>query len=159
MTVENNAYAYFEKDGLYFLCEDGDIIGSGFENEINVVPALDKSFAYVIEETPEGKVLYLLEDGDLGSYCTVTTVLDEAQIINVATAERYKRQGCADAVISGVIDECKRRDIVSISLEVRESNAPAISLYEKFGFFVAGKRKNFYTNPRENALVMIKNLD
>ena len=86
-------------------------------------------------------------------------MLDEAQIINVATSEAYKRSGCANAVIGGVFDECNKRGIVSISLEVRESNAPAIALYEKLGFVVAGKRKNFYTDPRENALVLIKNLD
>ena len=101
----------------------------------------------------------LLDDGKLASYCTLTTVLDEAQIINVATSESYKRSGCANAVILGVFDECNKRGIVSISLEVRESNVPAIALYEKLGFVVAGKRKNFYTDPRENALVMIKNLD
>ena len=121
-------------------------------------PASENALGMFVENK-DAFCVVLLEDGDLGSYCTVTTVLDEAQIINVATAERYKRQGCADAVISCVIDECKQRDIVSISLEVRESNAPAISLYEKFGFFVAGKRKNFYTDHRDNALVMIKNLD
>ena len=121
-------------------------------------PASENALKMFVEGN-DAFCVVLLEDGDLGSYCTVTTVLDEAQIINVATAEQYKRQGCADAVISGVIDECKRRDIVSISLEVRESNVPAIALYEKLGFVVAGKRKNFYTDPRENALVMIKNLD
>ena len=102
----------------------------------------------------------LCMDGDnLASYCTVTTVLDEAQIINVATSRSYRGMGKASAVLKFVFDECKRRKITSISLEVRESNIAAISLYEKLGFAVAGKRKDFYKNPRENALVMIKNLD
>ena len=100
-----------------------------------------------------------LEDGNLASYCTVTTVLDEAQIVNVATDSLYKRRGCARDVLREVIFECEKRKIVLISLEVRESNAPAIKLYEELGFTVAGKRKDFYKNPRENALVMIKNLD
>ena len=100
-----------------------------------------------------------MENGDLVSYCTVTTVLDEAQIINVASAPKHKNKGCAKATIELVLDEAKRRNISSVSLEVRESNVPAISLYESFGFSVAGKRKDFYTEPRENALVMIKNLD
>ena len=101
----------------------------------------------------------LLDDNNLASYCTVTTVLDEAQIINVATDICYLRMGCAKSVIDAVILECQKRNIISISLEVRESNLPAITLYEGLGFAVAGKRKNFYSNPRENALVMIKNLD
>lgn len=100
-----------------------------------------------------------ITDGELACYCTVTTVLDEAQIINVATDVRFKRRGCAKKVISAVFDECEKRNITSVSLEVRESNMPAITLYETLGFAIAGKRKDFYKNPRENALVMIKNLD
>ncbi|MBO5716019.1 MAG: ribosomal protein S18-alanine N-acetyltransferase [Clostridia bacterium] len=95
----------------------------------------------------------------LFSYCTVTCVLDEAQIINVATDSEHRGRGLAREVLEFVFDECKKRNITSISLEVRESNAPAIALYNSLGFSMAGVRKNFYTNPRENALVMIKNLD
>ncbi len=99
------------------------------------------------------------EDDGLASYCTVMTVLDEAQIINVATDDKYKRRGCGSAVISFVLEECARRALNTVSLEVRESNIPAIALYKSFGFSAEGKRKDFYKNPRENALVMIKNLD
>lgn len=100
-----------------------------------------------------------LENAELVSYCTLTSVLDEAQIINVATAPEYKRQGCAKAIFERIFEECMRKGIISISLEVREGNLPAIALYEGLGFYIAGKRKNFYTDPRENALIMIKNLD
>ena len=100
-----------------------------------------------------------LENRELVSYCTLTSVLDEAQIINVATAVEYKRQGCAKAIFERIFEECMRKGIISISLEVREGNLPAIALYEGLGFYIAGKRKNFYTDPRENALIMIKNLD
>ena len=101
--------------------------------------------------------MILMNSGELASYCTVTTVLDEAQIINVATDTRYKRMGMAEKVLEAVIEECKNRNIVTISLEVRESNKAAIALYEKLGFEVMGKRNNFYTNPTENAFVMVKN--
>lgn len=99
------------------------------------------------------------EDDTLTSYCTLVTVVDEAQIINVATDPDFRGRGYAKDVITAVFEECKKREITFVSLEVRESNAPAISLYESFGFAVEGKRKDFYKNPRENALVMIKNLD
>ena len=62
-------------------------------------------------------------------------------------------------VMTRVLEECEKRGITLISLEVRESNASAISLYEKLGFLTAGKRRDFYRDPRENALVMIKNSD
>jgi ribosomal-protein-alanine N-acetyltransferase len=67
--------------------------------------------------------------------------------------------GYAKTVIEAVFAECYKRGINSISLEVRESNVLAISLYQSFGFKIEGKRKDFYKNPRENAFVMIKNLD
>jgi ribosomal-protein-alanine N-acetyltransferase len=65
----------------------------------------------------------------------------------------------AKDVLLKVFEECTKRGIVFISLEVRESNVPAISLYQSLGFTIEGTRKNFYSNPRENAFVMIKNLD
>lgn len=99
------------------------------------------------------------EDGSLASYCSVTHVLDEAQIINVATDPAFKRRGCARRVLKRVFEECAARSINSISLEVRESNSAAISLYTQLGFTTAGIRRDFYKNPRENALVMIKNID
>lgn len=100
-----------------------------------------------------------VDGGALTSYCTVTTVLDEAQIINVATDICHRGKGFAASVLEFVADECKNRGINLISLEVRESNSIAIALYERYGFEIAGKRKDFYKNPRENALVMLKKLD
>ena len=99
------------------------------------------------------------EDEILTSYCTVITVINEAQIINVATSKEFRGMGYAKTVIEAVFAESYKRGINSISLEVRESNVPAISLYQSFGFKIEGKRKDFYKNPRENAFVMIKNLD
>ena len=118
-------------------------------------PWSEKSLEFFLEEL--NFCVVLLNDGKLASYCTVSTVLDEAQIINVATDIRLKRLGFAESVLKAVFDECVRRSITSISLEVRESNESAIALYKKLGFEVLGKRKNFYTEPIENALVMVKN--
>ena len=58
-----------------------------------------------------------------------------------------------------ILEEARARGLVQISLEARESNLPAISLYEKFGFSVQGKRPRFYTSPVEAALVMVCELD
>lgn len=100
-----------------------------------------------------------MEGAVLASYCTVVTVLDEAQIVNVATSIDHQRQGLARSVLKFVIDECLRRGLAPVSLEVREGNMPAILLYEGLGFERVGIRKNFYKEPRENALIMIKRLD
>lgn len=138
-----------QKEHLYAIAE--------LEKATFFEPWSEKALELFLEKDNFCVALFL--DNNLASYCTVTTVLDEAQIINVATDIRYKRMGCAKSVIDAVILECQKRNIISISLEVRESNLPAITLYEGLGFSAVGKRKNFYSNPRENALVMIKNLD
>ena len=97
-----------------------------------------------------------MEDGKLLSYCTVTSVLDEAQIVNVATDKDALRQGLARLVLSFVLEECRERGIAAVSLEVRVSNTPAIALYEGLGFSKMGTRRGFYNNPKEDAFVMIK---
>lgn len=107
----------------------------------------------------DGFCVVCMCDGKLVGYCTVATVLDEAQIINVATDANYRKRGVACGVLSFMLDECLQRGISSVSLEVREGNAAAIALYERLNFESVGIRKNFYTKPRENALVMIKRLD
>ena len=118
-------------------------------------PWTESSLEYFLDELNFCAIL--LEDGILVSYCTVSTVLDEAQIINVATDPRFKRQGFAQSILEYVFEKCKERGIISVSLEVRESNKGAIELYKKLGFEVLGKRKNFYTDPTEDALVMVNN--
>lgn len=118
-------------------------------------PWTEKSLEFFLDEL--NFCAMLLDDGELASYCTVTTVLDEAQIVNVATDPRFKRQGFAKSVLEYVFEECRKREISSVSLEVRESNEGAIALYRALGFEVLGKRKNFYADPTEDALVMVKN--
>ena len=120
-------------------------------------PCSEKGLEIFLDE--KNLCVCCFEDENLVSYCTLLTVLDEAQIINVATDPNSRGRGYAREVISAVVHECKKRGITLISLEVRESNSPAISLYTSFGFTIEGKRKDFYKNPRENAFVMIKNLD
>ena len=92
------------------------------------------------------------------AYTGMLTVLDEGQITNVATNPAYRRQGLADAVLTALLTEARLRGLATVSLEVRESNLAAISLYEKHGFSVVGKRNHFYKNPREHALVMLCSL-
>ena len=98
------------------------------------------------------------ETGEVLAYVGVLLALDEGQIINLATHPAWRRRGLSDALLSALADQARARGLVTLSLEVRESNAAAIALYEKHGFFVAGKRPRFYTHPTEGALVMLCNL-
>ena len=96
-------------------------------------------------------------DGDhVVAYVGSQTVLDEADIMNVAVHPDFRRQGIAEALINRLVADLKERDIHALLLEVRVSNTPAITLYEKLGFSQVGRRKNYYHNPKEDALILRK---
>ena len=95
------------------------------------------------------------ECGRLAAYGGAQYVLDEGNIVNIATHPDYRRRGYGRAIVESLIKYAKNNGLDSISLEVRESNKAAIGLYSKLGFKVEGKRKDFYTKPVESALIMI----
>ena len=94
-------------------------------------------------------------DGKICAYGGMMCAIDEGQITNIATHPDYRHRGYGRAIVEALIKYAKNNGLDSISLEVRESNQAAISLYTKLGFKVEGKRKDFYTKPVESALVMI----
>ena len=95
-------------------------------------------------------------DGEIAGYVGMNTVLDEGYITNVAVSDSHRRMGVANSLIAR-LDECMAEVGLSfISLEVRVSNTPAISLYEKNGYQNLGRRKNFYRLPTEDAYIMTK---
>lgn len=94
--------------------------------------------------------------GEVCGYIGTNIILDECYIANVAVKKEHRRKGIASLLITKAIEKAKEKNCSFISLEVRKSNFPAIALYEKFGFKVCGERKNFYTDPDENALIMTK---
>ena len=81
---------------------------------------------------------------------------DEGQILNLAVSPGYRRQGVGAALLSALLAEADRRGLSTLSLEVRVSNQPAVALYERAGFTVAGRRRHFYKSPTEDAWVMIR---
>lgn len=95
-------------------------------------------------------------DGFVAAYGGMLTVLDEGQITNIATHPDYRRRGLAKAIMNAIDIFATENGIVYLSLEVREQNAAARSLYVSGGWREAGIRKNFYSKPCDNAVVMIK---
>ena len=116
------------------------------------VPWLEKSFQ---EEAENPVATYFLAklDGKIGGYCGVWIVADEGQITNIAVLPEYRKRKIASMLLEEAMRLCNNAE--RVILEVRESNIPAISLYEKFGFKKAGIRKNFYHSPQENGVTMI----
>ena len=85
-------------------------------------------------------------------------ILDECHITNIAVLPEYRERGVATQMINKMIEICKCSEITQMTLEVRESNTPAINLYKKFGFAEAGKRPRYYQAPTEDAIIMWKNI-
>ena len=100
--------------------------------------------------------LVALEDDRVIGYVGSQSSIDEADIMNVAVHPDFRRQGIAEALINRLVADLKERDIHALLLEVRVSNTPAITLYEKLGFSQVGRRKNYYHNPKEDALILRK---
>lgn len=98
--------------------------------------------------------LAAFEAGKLIGYLGMHCVLDEGYIANVAVDEAYRRRGVATALLNALLEIARQRRLGFVTLEVRQSNAPAIAFYEKFGFKAVGRRKNFYANPMEDAVLM-----
>jgi len=89
-------------------------------------------------------------------YVGSQSVLDEADMMNLAVSGLYRRQKIGEQLVELLIENLKKRAVKSLSLEVRISNEPAIRLYEKMGFVQVGRRPKYYTNPREDALILRK---
>ena len=96
-------------------------------------------------------------DGDtVAGYVGSQSVLDEADMMNVAVHPDYRRKGIARNLVLALSEALQKRGIKGLMLEVRQSNAPAIALYEQLGFQQVGLRPNYYRNPKENALILRK---
>lgn len=96
------------------------------------------------------------EDGVVCGYVGSQTVLGETDMMNIAVRPDCRRKGVAAALITELICRLKGQGSHILRLEVRESNAPAIALYKAMGFTQLGLRKNYYRNPKENALILGK---
>jgi [ribosomal protein S18]-alanine N-acetyltransferase len=119
---------------------------SSFEGEIQ---NYDISFPYVVIH-PETQRLI--------GYVIFWQIGGEVQISNFAVHPDFRRMGIGSSVLGRILEIIKRRGAKIVILEVRESNNSARFLYKKFGFKEAGIRKNYYSRPEEDAVVMAKKM-
>ena len=99
-----------------------------------------------------------LEGEKVVGYVGSQTVIDETDMMNIAVHPDHRRKGIAQALVEALETCLRNRDSKMLLLEVRDSNAPAITLYEKLGFLQVGLRKNYYRNPKEDARILRKEL-
>ena len=97
-----------------------------------------------------------VEDEKILGYVGSQTVMGETDMMNVAVYPDYRKQGIASGLITELIGALKKRESHCLTLEVRASNEPAKNLYKMLDFEEIGIRKNYYRNPREDALILRK---
>lgn len=133
------------------------------ENDLPALAALELAcFAHPWSEKSlaatlgNGRSLFLIaeEEGEPLGYLGMEYVLDEGGITNVAVFPAHRRQGIANALIKELLHRAKGLGLATVTLEVRAGNTAAIALYQKNNFVPVGRRKNYYTAPLEDAILM-----
>ena len=108
------------------------------------------------EKNEYALILAAVEEDMTAGYAVGYFAADEAELPSIAVSPQMRRHGIGDALLNELFNQVKARGAAKLFLEVRESNEAAIALYEKNGFITAGTRRHFYSNPEEDALVMMK---
>lgn len=100
--------------------------------------------------------LVALIDGEVIGYVGAQIVPDEADMMNVAISDLYRRKGIARSLILELIEQLRAKGVRSLTLEVRASNNAAIMLYQGLDFQQVGRRPGYYKRPKEDALILRK---
>jgi ribosomal-protein-alanine N-acetyltransferase len=111
-------------------------------------------FSYICSE---GAMCYsALCDGVVVAYIIGRVIPPEGEIYRIATLPEYRKRGIAYRLLDYAVKTERGKGLECLFLEVRESNVPARNLYHAYGFREMGMRKNYYSSPTENAIVMVK---
>ncbi|MBQ8518130.1 MAG: ribosomal protein S18-alanine N-acetyltransferase [Agathobacter sp.] len=123
------------------------------EQECFSLPWSEKSFEDSILR--EDTIFLVCEEASVVTgYMGMYVSFDEASVTNVAVSPAFRKRGYGERLVTAAKEAAKCAGAESIFLEVRVSNAPAISLYKKMGFEELGIRKKFYEHPVEDAIIM-----
>lgn len=93
-------------------------------------------------------------DDKIVGYVGVWFVVDEGHITNVAVHSDYRGKKIGDRLVKEMVELCKENNLVAMTLEVRTSNTVAQNLYRKYGFKMGGIRKEYYSDNKEDAIIM-----
>ena len=119
------------------------------------LPWSEKSVAGELDN-PLSVWLVAMEGESLAGYVGSQTVMDETDMMNLAVAPQFRRQGVGEALVNALTASLKKMGSRCLTLEVRDSNEAARALYGKLGFREIGRRRGYYRDPREDALILRK---
>lgn len=112
------------------------------------------AFVYEMEQNRVARCWVMREDGRAIGYLCLWEIADELHVTNIAVDPACRRQGVGRTLLKAVLDAARERGLRLVVLEVRPSNTEARTLYEAFGFRVIGRRRGYYYDTGEDALVM-----
>ena len=128
------------------------------EKECFSTPWSKQSFLQEIENNNLARYFVALDKNEVIGYIGMWSIVGEGHITNIAIKSSHRKMGAGAKLMDEIINYSLINNIISLTLEVRENNHKAIALYKKFGFNTLGVRKDYYAKPKENALIMWKNL-
>jgi ribosomal-protein-alanine N-acetyltransferase len=125
------------------------------QNETFTNPWSADAIRWELENTDVAR-LYVMDEaaGPVVAFCACWIIFDEVHLNSLAVAQHRRRQGLATLLIGHVLGEARASGVTAATLEVRSSNLPARQLYEGLGFAIEGVRRDYYQNPREDALIL-----
>lgn len=133
--------------------QKGVRIVSEMENEIFSFPWAYESFETLINNPCNH--FYIVFDDDVPvAYFGIMIIMNECDIYNIAVRPIYQGKGIGSFIMQEIIKICRKNEVDTITLEVREFNYRAIGLYEKYGFKLISRIKGYYSKPSEDGLLM-----
>jgi ribosomal-protein-alanine N-acetyltransferase len=112
------------------------------------------AFLYEIEQNQVARCYVIRQPERIVGYVCLWEVADELHITNIAVHPADRRRGIGRTLLARMLDDARQRALRLVVLEVRPSNTEALALYESFGFRVVGRRRGYYYDTGEDALVM-----
>ena len=111
-------------------------------------------YSGIFEAGAGDRVLFVAEEEDLPRGFVVARIIsDECELENIVVAEKGRQRGVGSKLIRALMNTARERKVMRIFLEVRQSDASARALYEKCGFAITGRRKSYYSDPTEDAVL------
>ena len=139
---------------LYRYAENKDVFDILSLDEENFSNNFDEKF--YLEYIKNQRVVVTENENIIVGYVLFNQILDEAEIYKIVVSKNFRKKQIAFKIMEFLLNELKKNNVKKIFLEVRKSNIPAISLYKKCGFINIREIIDYYTNPKEDGIMMLK---